>query len=98
MERNKIPPFRNYRKQNNNTYADLKYIYDPLQKVEVAFYKLNDLVIEVVSPSSSDSPIIKALENKSFLSYLFSVPNIKKALDFSIMVLEEFQRLFLLCF
>ena len=71
-------------KKINNTFEDLRYIYDPLQKVEVAFYKLNDLLIEVVSPSSNDSPIIKALENKSFYHHIcFSVPNIKKALDYS---------------
>ena len=69
-------------KELNNIYGDLEYIYDPLQKVEVAFYKLNDLVIEIVTPSSEDSPINIALKNKSFYHHIcFSVTNINKALD-----------------
>ena len=67
--------------KSNSPYSQLIYIYDPNQKVEVAFYNFYGLTIEVVSPKSKDSPIIKALANKVFYHHIcFSVPNIKNSL------------------
>ena len=67
--------------KSKSPYSNLIYIYDPNQKVEVAFYNFNGLTIEVVSPKSKDSPIIKALANKVFYHHIcFSVPNIQNSL------------------
>ena len=67
--------------KSKSPYSNLSYIYDPNQKVEVAFFNLNGLIIEVVSPKSKDSPIIKSLANKVFYHHIcFSVPNIQKSL------------------
>ena len=70
--------------KKDTPYENLKYIYDSIQKVEVAFYKLNDLTIEIISPKSEDSPISIALNNKTFYHHLcFSVTDIKKSLNYS---------------
>ena len=70
--------------KSNKPFRNLYFIYDSIQKVEVAFYSLNGLIIEVVVPRSDDSPIKKALVNKSFYHHIcFSVPNIQNALDIS---------------
>ena len=67
--------------RENSPYENLEYIYDPIQKVNVGFYKLNGLVIEVVIPSSQDSPIINAIKNKTYYHHVcFAVPSIKESL------------------
>lgn len=70
--------------KTDTPYKNLKYIYDPIQKVEVAFYKLNGLTIEVIAPKSEDSPISTAIKNQTFYHHLcFSVSNIKQSLNYS---------------
>ena len=68
----------------NTPYSNLNYIYDPIQKVEVSFFNFNGLIIEVVTPRSEESPILKALTNKIFYHHIcFSIPNIQEALRIS---------------
>tara|TARA_B100000212_G_scaffold340530_1_gene321347 strand:+ start:317 stop:742 length:426 start_codon:yes stop_codon:yes gene_type:complete len=68
----------------NTTYENLFFIYDPIQKVEVAFFNLNGLTIEVVCPKTKNSPITKALEKKTFYHHIcFSVKDIKKSIEIS---------------
>ena len=72
------------KEKTNTPYSELHYIYDSTQKVEVAFFNLNGLIIEIVLPRSEESPILKALTNKLFYHHIcFSVPNIQKALSVS---------------
>ena len=62
-------------------YSNLKFILDPIQKVNVAFYKMHDLVLEIVVPVSEKSPILNALKQKNFYHHIcFSVPNIDDAI------------------
>ncbi len=70
-------------KDNQNyPYSKIKYIKDPIQKVKVGFYKINDFVIEIVIPDDKNSPIKSALKNKVFYHHIcFSVPNINKAIQ-----------------
>ena len=61
-------------------YNDLEFISDPIQGVKVAFYKMHDLVVEIVVPASEKSPILNALKGKTFYHHIcFSVPNIDDA-------------------
>jgi len=72
------------RESESSHYNDLKFIRDPTQRVDVAFYRLSGLTIEVVKPYDSDSPIGNALNNGIFLHHVcFAVPNIKIALEVS---------------
>ena len=65
-------------------YADLKFIRDSIQKVDVAFYRLSGVTIEVVRPYDSNSPIRNALDNGIFFHHIcYAVPCIKTALELS---------------
>ena len=69
---------------NSKPYIKLKYINDPIQNVKVGFYKLNNIVFEVVLPNDTNSPISKALENKNFYHHIcYAVPNINEALEYA---------------
>lgn len=64
--------------------SGLVFIRDPIQKVDVAFYKLCGLVVEVVRPYDASSPVSRALEKGEYFHHVcFSVPNIQKALEIS---------------
>jgi len=63
-------------------YKELEFIRDPIQRVDVAFYRVSGLTIEVVKPYEESSPISRALRNGTFFHHIcFSVPNIKDALE-----------------
>ena len=47
-------------------YNKLKFIFDPIQKVYVPFYKMHDLIIKIVVSLSEKSTIVKALKQKTF--------------------------------
>lgn len=65
-------------------HADLKFIRDPIQKVDVAFYRLSGMTIEVVRPYGTNSPIANALKKGIFFHHVcFAVPSIKNALEMS---------------
>ena len=69
---------------NSTKYSSLKFIYDPIQKVNVAFYEIHGLVLEIVVPASIKSPILGALKKKTFYHHIcFSVSNIEQALKSS---------------
>ncbi len=71
-------------KVDSTQYSSLKYIHDPIQKVNVAFYEIHDLVIEIVVPASETSPILNALKQNTFYHHIcFSVPNIENAIKHS---------------
>lgn len=40
---------------------DLPIVHDPTQHVRVAFFKMNDLTVELVEPADVDSPILRGL-------------------------------------
>ena len=56
---------------NSTQYNSLKFIHDPIQKVNVAFYEIHDLVLEIVVPASENSPILNALKQKTLSSHMF---------------------------
>ena len=54
----------------------------PTQKVEVAFFTINGLKIELVQPLGEDSPVNKLLEEgKSLYHLCFKVPDIIKSIE-----------------
>ena len=56
-------------------------IADPIQKVRVAFIKINDVKFELVEPCAIDSPINQYLNNRqSFYHICFRVQNIDSAI------------------
>ena len=57
-------------------------IYDPIQRVNVAFVDLYGTTIEFIEPASPDSPVHKILERgMSAYHICFKVPNIEKAIE-----------------
>ena len=65
---------------DSTQYNSLRFINDPLQGVDIAFYEIHDLVIEIVVPASDKSPILNALKQNTFYHHIcFSVPNIENA-------------------
>ena len=67
---------------NSTQYNSLKFIHDPIQKVNVAFYKMHDLVLEIVVPASGNCLLLDALKQKTFYHHIcFSVQNIENAIN-----------------
>lgn len=56
-------------------------IWDPIQKVSVAFISLNGLNIELIEPEDDESPVSLSLKKGIKLLHLcYTVPNIEEAL------------------
>lgn len=60
----------------------LEITEDPIQKVNVAFMKINGFRVELIEPAAERSPIDKVLGKGQSLYHLcFRVPDIKTALE-----------------
>ena len=57
-------------------------IFDPIQKVSVAFVRLNGVDLELIEPSGDDSPVTKSLESGVKLLHIcYEVNDIRNAIQ-----------------
>ncbi len=55
--------------------------HDPIQKVNVAFFRMHDLVVEYIEPASEDSPVTRSLQQGQKLLHLcFEVDRLEEAI------------------
>ena len=69
-------------KSINSLFPKVKPIVDPIQKVKVAFVKLQGVTIELLEPLNETSPIYNNLKNNNKLCHIcFEVSNLNNAIE-----------------
>jgi len=65
----------------NDKIKDIKKIHDPIQRVNVSFIYVNSIKIELIEPTSKDSPVNNILSKGQRLYHLcFKVPDLERAI------------------
>lgn len=55
--------------------------HDPIQKVNVAFFRMHDVVVEYIEPAAEDSPVTRSIQQGQKLLHLcFEVDNLEDAI------------------